>query len=554
MIPISSPSETTPNKAEPPRAAGDWPSRLLRACHGLLMRDAVVFGVPGALLVFGLIGQLHAMIIPDIAWYLHSGARYLEGGTLYRDIFIEVNPPLGFFLTLPAAIVAHLTGLFAPEVFVVYVYLLIAASLGAVWRLLRDETWLTPVLGRGLFVLTAAALVIGPGNQLGQREHFMILLSLPYLLLTARRAGGFEAPGLMAFGFGLAAGLGFALKPYYLLIPLALEAYLLWHTRRPGQILRPEALGLGLAMLGYGAVLALVTPDYLTRIVPYALEVYNQAYRNPIWAVVFRGETVMLPVGCFLHLALRRGLKAPHLGDVLFIAAACWYLTFLIQMKGWTYHLYPASTCLVLGYAVLFLNGIAASSKAPAGPATGPAPARPDISVACLVLAGILLINDAARLGYSSPFTRVMAPYVERYAQGGAIAIFGSNVWPGFPLVNYKELGWSSRFPTLWLLPGTVRKQHAGTADNPALLAEMERFTRDAVIADLAAEMPDLIVVDDRTKKSYFAEVPFDYLEFFGRDPRFAPIWSEYVWVAEEHAFDIYRRRCAPNCRQAAAR
>ena len=111
MTSISSSSETTPSQAERPRPAGGWSGRLLRACHGLLLRDAVVFGVPGALMVLGLIGQLKAMAIPDIAWYLHSGARYLEGGTLYRDIFVEVNPPLGFFLTLPAVAAARLSGL-----------------------------------------------------------------------------------------------------------------------------------------------------------------------------------------------------------------------------------------------------------------------------------------------------------------------------------------------------------------------------------------------------------------------------------------------------------
>ena len=52
-----------------------------------------------------------------------------------------------------------------------------------------------------------------------------------------------------------------------------------------------------------------------------------------------------------------------------------------------------------------------------------------------------------------------MLPYVERYARDGSIAILGSNVWPGFPLVNYGRVAWSSRFPTLWLLPGTAQKR-----------------------------------------------------------------------------------------------
>jgi hypothetical protein len=80
------------------------------------------------------------------------------------------------------------------------------------------------------------------------------------------------------------------------------------------------------------------------------------------------------------------------------------------------------------------------------------------------------------------------------------------------------------------------------------VLDNIERFTREAVVADLAVRPPDVIIVDDRDEKSYFGAVPFDYLDYFGDDPRFARIWSDYVWVAEEVGFDVYRRRCAPGC------
>ena len=76
----------------------------------------------------------------------------------------------------------------------------------------------------------------------------------------------------------------------------------------------------------------------------------------------------------------------------------------------------------------------------------------------------------------------------------------------------------------------------------------MEDFTRDAVIADLTARPPELVIVDNREIKSYFGPEPFDYLDYFGKDPRFARIWSDYVWIAEEFDFDVYRRRCAPGC------
>ena len=125
------------------------------------------------------------MLNHDTAWYLIAGARYLEGGTLYRDVFVEVNPPLGMFLTLPAVILARLMGVFSVPVFVVYVYLLIALSLAAVWRLQRADEQSPAVLHSGLFIAAAAVLIVSPAGDFGQREHFLMILTLPYLFLVA---------------------------------------------------------------------------------------------------------------------------------------------------------------------------------------------------------------------------------------------------------------------------------------------------------------------------------------------------------------------------------
>ena len=64
---------------------------------------AVLFmlGIVLALFFGTLAHELLTYLNHDTAWYLHAGDQYLEGGTLYRDIFVEVNPPLAFFLALP---------------------------------------------------------------------------------------------------------------------------------------------------------------------------------------------------------------------------------------------------------------------------------------------------------------------------------------------------------------------------------------------------------------------------------------------------------------------
>jgi hypothetical protein len=499
-----------------------------------------------ALLIGTFIVQLLSLINHDTAWYLHAGAQFLEGGELYRDIFVEVNPPLAFFLALPPVILARVTGLFAVDLFIVYFYLLITISLTVIWRLLKVDDGLSPITRRGLLILAAIIMTVCPSDQFGQREHFLMVLALPYLVLAVLTARGHRLAWAAAFGIGLVAGLGFALKPHYLLVPLALEAYGFAIQRRWRSWLRPETLGLAATVALYGAVVVWIAPDYLARIVPYALEVYNQAYRNPLWVVLWCLETVMLPIACLVHVVTRRNQTAPQLGDVFCIASSVFFLAYVVQSKGWSYHIYPASTCLILVCGALFLNHLTAprDEAVPVDPRS----LTRGIAVAALALAAILAGNDAAHLGYKNRFTDIMAPYVERYASNGSIAILGSNVWPGFPLANYSRVGWSSRFPTLWLLPGAIQRRTSGDTANAPLLDEMEAYTRESVVADLTAQPPDVVIVDDREVKSYFGPEPFDYLEYFGKDPRFARIWENYVWVAEEFDFDVYRRRCAPDC------
>jgi hypothetical protein len=216
-----------------------------------------------ALLAGARLGQT---INNDVAWYIHSAGALLDGGRLYDDIFFEVNPPLMLYLTLPGALLARLTGWFAADAYLLTVFAAIALALWLASRVLADR----PTAERRT-ILLAAGLVLGllPAGDFGQRSHVMLVLTLPYLLLLARRLPAVPACGRrLALAIGAVAGLGCAIKPHYLLLPAALELLLLARTVHP---LRPETVAMVAAVALYGLSIVLLTPDYLTRVVPYAL-------------------------------------------------------------------------------------------------------------------------------------------------------------------------------------------------------------------------------------------------------------------------------------------
>ena len=504
-------------------------------------------GIFAGLCLWGLYTQFSAMINHDTAWYLHSVAAFLDGGRLYQDVFFEMNPPLAFYLTVPPVYVARLTGIFPAHVFVAYAFGLIALSLFLSWRLSPADT--DRVLRRGVLFAAMLALIVVPMRIFGQREHLMLILALPYLLLLAGRTSGARYGRPLAVFVGILAALGFGLKPHFLLVAAMLELYLLGRRRRPSAPFRPETLAMAAVLLLYVGAILLFTPDYVTRIVPYALEVYNSGYRNSLGYILWRQETFLVVLVPLLYLAVRSKVASRKLGDILCIAALGFYIVYLVQMKGWPYHVYPTSACLVLAAGVL-LFGLRVPGRVQLPPQAGRRLASYAVLTAALFL--VLLVGQAVwRGGFRSTYTEFVAPVVRENAEGSSIFIFTSNVWAGFPLTIYADVGWSSRFPTLWLLPGLERARRASTepisADRRALLDEIERFLIDAVVSDLSKQPPAVVIVDVRKEKSYFGGLQFDYLAYFSRDPRFAEIWSHYELLADFGTYHLYKRRPPPH-------
>ena len=464
--------------------------------------------------------QLHSILHHDPAWLIHGTKIFLDGGKLYRDVF-ELNPPLIFYLTVAPVWVARQLHLFEVDVFVLYVFALIALSLWVSWLLSRDDTALPSRTRDCMLIAAAVALALCPADNFGQREHIMVVLSLPYLLLAVRRARSLPCLQCLALATGAMAAFGFALKPHFMLIPFAVECYIILRTRTARRILRTETMALGALVLLYLAVIALFTPDYLTTIVPFGLAVYEGGFDSPLLAVLACPATLLLPILLALHIASRRSHVGTEHGDVFCVAAVCFFVVYAVQMKGWSYQAYPVNATLFLGIAIVFARLLNA-------------PRLPLLTVAVALLLVLTVANDGSRR-YRNAFMTEMAPLVTALPPGSSIYVFTAQVSEAFPMVNYAGVGWSSRFDTFWLLPGLVRQ--------PAPSREIEQFMRDAVVEDLTRQPPALIFVDVARYKVYFGDRDFDYISYFSADPRFATIWTGYQPLTRAGHFLVFRQR-----------
>ncbi|MDJ0949734.1 MAG: hypothetical protein QNJ94_12520 [Alphaproteobacteria bacterium] len=478
--------------------------------------------------------SLSTLLNHDSGWYLHATKDWLAGGRLYVDI-VEVNPPLAFALTVPPVWLSQQTGLFVVDLFFIWVHVLTAVSLCLCWFVLQRMWELPPALCRLVLVVLFLALVLGTWRQIGQREHFLLIFTYPYLLLAALRVSGGRAPAGLAGTVGAMAAFGFALKPHFLLVPALLELYRLVSVGRLRRILRAETLTLGLLLVLYAAAVVHLTPAYLDRIVPWALEVYG-SYANPLLAVLLRWETALLVAAAAAYFSMMQRSAAGPLAGVFLIAAIAFFVIYLVQMKGWSYHRMPVTATAFVVLALCLTEGLR----------RGEAPIDLLRSAAVLVVfawtCGWLVLQGSYKNGF---FDRAL-PAIEAQAPRRTLHVLSSNVWQSYPLVNYARLESVSRFSTLWLLPGTVSGLADDTpelsADKRARLEAIERYAVAAVLEDLERGAPELILLDVRPEKTYF-DGPFDYLSYLSREPRFAAFWKRYERVAELPGFDLYRRR-----------
>jgi hypothetical protein len=200
----------------------------------------------------------------DVAWQLWIAQRIHAGADLYRDI-IETNPPLWFWMALPVDRAATFLHVRPEPVLVAAMGLLVALSLAATERLIChiNPKRRTLLLGFG-----ALALAAMPWAHVGQREHIVLIGTIPYAALIAARREGRRVPAGLAILVGVGAALGFALKQYFLLAPAALELWLLASLRGRWRAVRPETVAIVGVGLGYAAALVAFERDFLTTVVP----------------------------------------------------------------------------------------------------------------------------------------------------------------------------------------------------------------------------------------------------------------------------------------------
>ncbi len=462
---------------------------------------AVVIGV--AIVLAALVLALPAN--HDVGWYLFMGRRVVDGARPYVD-FVEVNAP--FIIALEAGVVAlarllHVEALALHQVLTV---LLCLASAWSVLRLLRDR--LEPARLALFGVALLAVLMAYPGYDTGQREHLALALLVPYL--TALGLGG----GVPA-GLAVAAALGVALKPYFLLIPLAAEVAM-W--RKPGR--HVLVFGGALAVVAAGSVL--FAPDYVATALHYA-PAYLPFARIGRLRLALMPRTLLTAGAAALAAAWARRLArdgheaTPGLARAYAGGAAGGLVSLLLQARIYTYLPLPAE-----GLAILALA--AALILRPARPGRLALPLAAFASVALGVM-GVQRGSFRIRGEFYQDRPALEAA-LRPYGPGARLLGLTWALRTSFPIVNQLHLRWTGPYNSLWVINSGRGPGRHGLA----------REAADRIVEDATRHPPDVILLD--TTRSTFPP-HIEAWSYLSSDPRFERLMTGYREAASVGHFLI---------------
>ncbi|MBI1275900.1 hypothetical protein GC177_08005 [bacterium] len=500
----------------------------------------------------------------DISLLTYMGREMLSGVDVMRDYF-EVNPPGILYLYMPSVLVAGWLHVAEPYVLLVQTWLAMGVSLLAGSRILTRAASAELLDRDGLRLGMAGLWLFMPWLALfyqvaAQREHWLMILALPWLLvqlLNARHV--FSNRERLAIA--LFAGIGFAIKPYFVLMPLSIGAWYIWHAVKRERVSFWNAVRLrwltwdylplvGITLLYY-AYLLLVERTYLREVVPVAMETYSHFGNRPLAVLQKLLVTLAVPLLMYAVAKPRSESRRLLMQRQFWLMVGCAMIVWL-QMKGFSYHFLPLwwltgmliwlpratdrvfvqeDWLLRLAYVahrtvwllpVAFLLGLMLKTASEA-------------TVKKDMLVTIQLENIFAEKGIG---------------EGNVVQVW---LAPAFPTINKLHLRTSMPFPYPWFLtsfyeyesPAGFSRYTKEDAPNPFHPPEemkpAERYLFDLMVRRFVAEPPDMVVLYDAPWEKGYGFDAFDFWRYYRQSPDFAKRWAEYEEIEGPKPYRLWK-------------
>jgi hypothetical protein len=478
----------------------------------------------------------------DQLWFLLMAQRWLHGATLYGPQIFDSNTPAIVWLSaLPVALAEHLSlpVPFTAKLLTVFLEL-------AILLLARSLLRHLPLPAAQRLFLTFAFLLlfaVSPARDLGQRDHLVALLCLPYVLAAA-----FPPRLSLRLLVVLLAAVAFCLKPQLSLIALTLELFFLLRPVTRPRRLRPEPFLFLLTGTAFLLAIRGFAPLYFSLALPTVLSTYWAIGHLSLLQLIAQAPQLLVLAVAVLALRPTLNPKSPLTPaiDAFLLAGSAALLAYLLQATGWYYQQLPALAFLGLTLAFELVTLTAAH------PVPSPAwlvPATACLSLLTLALtfhfSGYPLFLHSFTADRTYAITTPDPAFFSGLPPATPIATLTTSVDDAIMPVFRFHLTWAQRTNNLWTLPALLR---AASAPNPHLppprLAQLSAQQRQWMVEDLTRWQPRLVLVarcqDPQVHCQQLEDRHDDILAFFLADPTFARIWAHYRPFRASGPYDAY--------------
>jgi hypothetical protein len=504
--------------------------------------------ISGAFLALPLIWVIAYFLPPmnqDVGVILSVAERWMAGERLYVDV-IDVNPPLIFMLNLLPVAMAKVLPISSASALMICVLTLTGWATWASYRLLGHLMVVEQRTAKLLLLpLLLFILIVFPSEMFAQREHLMATVMIPYLLLAALRCDNKSVAWSLSLTVAVAAALGFALKPHFLIIPVAVEAYLLLF-RGPRRALTDAVPWLMAAVMAVYTLLAwLITPAYFNFVLPLVMSAYEDIGGTSYFSII-TGRHLAPYLLVLIPLAIvafrQRWSHVMRLTAVVAVAAA---IEGVSQDKGWPYHLLPAqmATILMFGWAMSRLMDQLHNSGTVALAAMRSLIGLFLLLIYCFAGAARYALYD--QMDYETSQVGQWQHILERNANGASVLMLTPGIYPHFPAMNYVNIKQASRFLTVWPLQGAYEgcKPNEPRYHTANQMTASEKLFDRMTIEDMVKQKPRLVVIDRIPGIPWCGGEEFDFLEYFLKQPAFAAEWQNYEFSSTYDRYQLYLRK-----------
>jgi hypothetical protein len=455
--------------------------------------------------------QFHQSIHSDTAWLIIGAERLLSGQSMSAHIY-ETNPPLSLIFHIPIILLSKI-GISVYYASTIYIGALLALSVYFIHLILSNIPYFEPRQVRVLSAVYIIIVTILAHVDFGQRDHVVIFGLFPFLLVQLCLTYDVKIPALSKWVILILGCFLILLKPPHGLLPALLWLHRLYKTRSVTVFKDPDFIVLFAGSLLYIAICWLVFEDYVTQILPDVLALYI----SPLQPDIIKKSVFYLIVGTVLivtTLAFKFEKKTQNIIIVLFAFAAIALIPFVVQMKGFHYHLMPALTlfsCALFLLAFSVLKLYTSASKAS-------------------VYSVLLCFCFAYTLSPLNPYYPRHEDYrnfeITKLVSGCApecsFFMFTNNIAIVHPTAIYTRTTHGSRFPVYWFLPALLNWD--GT---PEKADEYRIKYADMTAQDLSYYKPELLIIGHFEIIGHEDE-KFNFVDYFSISPAFNKQLSNY--------------------------